>query len=247
MTPDRAEYRPGERAALTFALTDELGKPAPGAISLAAVDEAVFGVLDRRPGLERTFFTLEQELLKPVYEIKDWSPEEAGVDDLVRARLRTSGRSSNRRCSPARPAGPEDANRAIKAALGNDPDIGDRTLQVLQRPDWEQLAESARLPANLIAELRKEPARTAWSSAAISEKIRTVESRPNAGHLRDRQCVGRPRDRGLLRRARLDVLTGSRHAFEARDRDLDRGCPDRAAAAGGPVGPRGGTTSPGGQ
>ncbi len=79
LTPDRAEYRPGERAALTFALTDEHGQPAPGAISLAAVDEAVFGVLDRRPGLERTFFTLEQELLKPVYEIEDWSPDEAGA------------------------------------------------------------------------------------------------------------------------------------------------------------------------
>jgi hypothetical protein len=84
MTTDRAEYRPGERAALSFALTDEHGKPAPGAISLAAVDEAVFGVLDRRPGLEKTFFTLEQELLKPVYEIEDWTPDEAEAGDLVR-------------------------------------------------------------------------------------------------------------------------------------------------------------------
>ncbi len=78
MTPDRAEYRPGDRAALSFTLTDDRGQPAPGAISLAAVNEAVFGVLDRRPGLERTFFTLEQELLKPVYEIEDWSPDEDG-------------------------------------------------------------------------------------------------------------------------------------------------------------------------
>ncbi len=48
----------------------------PGAINLAAVDEAVFGVLESRPGLERTFFTLEQELLKPLYEIKGWAPED---------------------------------------------------------------------------------------------------------------------------------------------------------------------------
>jgi hypothetical protein len=79
MSPDRPEYRPGDRAALTFTLTDDRGQPTPGAISLAAVDEAVFGVLDRRPGLERTFFTLEQELLRPVYEIEDgWSPDDAG-------------------------------------------------------------------------------------------------------------------------------------------------------------------------
>jgi hypothetical protein len=84
MTTDRPEYRPGDRAALTFALTDEHGKPAPGAISLAAVDEAVFGVLDHRPGLEKTFFTLEQELLKPVYEIEDWTPDTAEAGDQAR-------------------------------------------------------------------------------------------------------------------------------------------------------------------
>jgi hypothetical protein len=78
MTPDRPEYRPGDKAAIRFTLTDDRGQPTPGAISLAAVDEAVFGVLDRRPGLERTFFNLEQELLKPVYEIEDWSPDEDG-------------------------------------------------------------------------------------------------------------------------------------------------------------------------
>ena len=84
-TADRAEYRPGERASLSFAMTDEHGKPAPGAISLAAVDEAVFGMLDRRFGLERTFFTLDPELLKPVYEIEDWSPYEDEAGDVVRA------------------------------------------------------------------------------------------------------------------------------------------------------------------
>ncbi len=45
-------------------------------------------MLDRRPGLERTFFTLEQELLKPVYEIEDWSPDEApAAPPAERARL----------------------------------------------------------------------------------------------------------------------------------------------------------------
>ena len=104
MTTDRPEYRPGERAALSFALVDEHGQPAPGAISLAAVDEAVFGVLDRRPGLEQTFFTLEQELLKPVYEIEDWSPEDARAGELVRT---TSPADRARlRAGAVRPHGP---------------------------------------------------------------------------------------------------------------------------------------------
>ena len=95
MTPDRAEYRPGERASLGFTLTDDRGQPAPGAISLAAVDEAVFGVLERRPGLEKTFFTLEQELLKPVYEIEDWSLDDpAPAEERTRLELALFSRTS---------------------------------------------------------------------------------------------------------------------------------------------------------
>ena len=42
---DRAEYRPGQGAKLTVAVTDAHGKPVPAAVSLAAVDEAVYSVL----------------------------------------------------------------------------------------------------------------------------------------------------------------------------------------------------------
>lgn len=79
-TLDQEEYRPGRRARLQVALTDGEGRPTPGALSLAAVDEAVFSVLEQAPGMERAFFTLEQQLLKPVYAIYPWSPEQpAGV------------------------------------------------------------------------------------------------------------------------------------------------------------------------
>lgn len=73
---DREEYRPGKQAALRFALTDPAGKPVQGALSLAAVDEAVFSVREQMPGMERTFFTLEKELLQPVYTVyPSWSPD----------------------------------------------------------------------------------------------------------------------------------------------------------------------------
>ncbi len=75
-TFDKDEYRPGGRAKLKLALTDDEGTPAPGAISLAAVDEAVFSVLSQQAGMEQTFFLLEQELLEPLYTIyPGWSPE----------------------------------------------------------------------------------------------------------------------------------------------------------------------------
>jgi uncharacterized protein YfaS (alpha-2-macroglobulin family) len=74
-TLDAREYRPGSKAVVNFAVTDATGKPAPGALSLVAVDEAVFSVLAQRPGLERAFFSLERELLEPVYTIYPWTPE----------------------------------------------------------------------------------------------------------------------------------------------------------------------------
>jgi hypothetical protein len=77
-TFDQPEYRPGKTAKVQFRLTDADGKPVPGALSLAAVDEAVFSVLQQAPGMERVFYTLEQQLLKPVYAIYAWSPDAPG-------------------------------------------------------------------------------------------------------------------------------------------------------------------------
>ncbi|MFO0811133.1 MAG: MG2 domain-containing protein [Gemmataceae bacterium] len=80
-TADKGEYRPGETAKLALTLTDAAGKPTPGAVSLAAVDEAVFAVAQAMPGMERTFFLLEQELLKPVLTPYGWSPDAPTVPE----------------------------------------------------------------------------------------------------------------------------------------------------------------------
>jgi hypothetical protein len=85
-TFDAKEYRPGRRATLNVRLTDDKGQPCPGALSVAAVDEAVFGVLPQPPGQERGFYTLDPELLKPVYARRSWSPGQAGGETtFVRA------------------------------------------------------------------------------------------------------------------------------------------------------------------
>ncbi|MFL5341946.1 MAG: MG2 domain-containing protein [Gemmataceae bacterium] len=73
--PDKPQYRPGEKAKIDFTLTDAMGQPAAGALSLAVVDEAVFELAHQMPGMERTFYLLEQELLKPVYRIYNWVPD----------------------------------------------------------------------------------------------------------------------------------------------------------------------------
>jgi hypothetical protein len=74
-TSDRAEYRPGRKAKVNFELLDAAGKPARGGLSLAAVDEAVFSVLQQAPGSEARFFGVDQDLLRPVQASHRWSPE----------------------------------------------------------------------------------------------------------------------------------------------------------------------------
>jgi uncharacterized protein YfaS (alpha-2-macroglobulin family) len=106
---DRDEYRPGEKAKIKFQLTDALGKPTPGALSLAAVDEALFALLDRAPGMERSFYLLEQELLQPVYTIYPWSPDAAAgaVEDRVQLEQALFARTARAEVggeTPVRPA-----------------------------------------------------------------------------------------------------------------------------------------------
>jgi hypothetical protein len=71
----QSPYRPGGKATLNFALTGADGRPAVGALSLAAVDEAVFAVLTQRPGQERSFFTLPPEVAA---KVQPWAPGGAG-------------------------------------------------------------------------------------------------------------------------------------------------------------------------
>src|SRR5262249_23627424 len=73
-TMDRPEYRPGEQARGQFTLTDKDGKPAPGALSLAAVDEAVFSVLGQSAGSDAATAALEPRLLRRIHEVFPWSP-----------------------------------------------------------------------------------------------------------------------------------------------------------------------------
>ena len=60
-TLDAETYRPGETAKLSIAVTRG-GEPAPAAVSLAGVDEAVFALSESRPGMERAYFEMSSEL-----------------------------------------------------------------------------------------------------------------------------------------------------------------------------------------
>jgi uncharacterized protein YfaS (alpha-2-macroglobulin family) len=76
---DHDTYRPGEEATLNFAVTDKQGNPAAAALGIAIVDESVFALQELHPGLEKIFFTLEQEIMKPRYEIHGFH-----IDDIIK-------------------------------------------------------------------------------------------------------------------------------------------------------------------
>ncbi len=79
---DRGEYRPGEKGQIQFTVTDAQGKPAPAALGVLIVDEAVYALQEMQPGLEKVYFTLQEELLKPKAEIL-YRPS-TNLDVLVR-------------------------------------------------------------------------------------------------------------------------------------------------------------------
>ena len=70
---DKPEYRPGEDARIRFRVTNERGEGVQAALGLQVVDEAVFALAEKQPGFAKVFFYLEQEALKPRYEIHSLS------------------------------------------------------------------------------------------------------------------------------------------------------------------------------
>jgi uncharacterized protein YfaS (alpha-2-macroglobulin family) len=68
-TAVNAVYKPGEDARIRFHVTNSRGEGVQAALGLQVVDEAVFALAEKQPGFAKVFFYLEQEVLKPRYEI----------------------------------------------------------------------------------------------------------------------------------------------------------------------------------
>ena len=66
---DATVYKPGDDARIRFRITDSHGQGVHAALGLQIVDEAVFALAEKQPGFAKVFFYLEQEVMKPRYEI----------------------------------------------------------------------------------------------------------------------------------------------------------------------------------
>jgi len=66
---DKEVYLPADTANVTFEVKDLMGQGVAAALGLAIVDEAVFALTEFRPGLAEIFFEIEQDIMKPRYQI----------------------------------------------------------------------------------------------------------------------------------------------------------------------------------
>jgi A-macroglobulin TED domain/Alpha-2-macroglobulin family/MG2 domain/A-macroglobulin receptor binding domain/Carboxypeptidase regulatory-like domain/Alpha-2-macroglobulin bait region domain len=77
-TTNAQVYKPGDEARVHFRVTNAKGQGVSAALGLQVVDEAVFALAEKQPGFAKVFFYLEQEVLKPRYEIHS-----IGLADVV--------------------------------------------------------------------------------------------------------------------------------------------------------------------
>ncbi len=76
LATDKETYKPREKANLTFSVTDLAGDPAEAALGVSIVDEAVFAVQNFKPGLEQTYFELEENIMNPTYTVYGVAPSD---------------------------------------------------------------------------------------------------------------------------------------------------------------------------
>ena len=72
-TTDAVLYKPGSDARIRFHVSNANGQGVSAALGLQIVDEAVFALAEKQPGFAKVFFYLEQEAMKPRYEIHSLS------------------------------------------------------------------------------------------------------------------------------------------------------------------------------
>jgi uncharacterized protein YfaS (alpha-2-macroglobulin family) len=73
---DASSYLPGGEARVHFRVTNQKGEGVTAALGLEVVDQAVFALAEKQPGFAKVFFYLDQELMKPHYEIHSLSSTE---------------------------------------------------------------------------------------------------------------------------------------------------------------------------
>lgn len=70
---NKKEFAPGESGQIQFLVTDSKGKGVQAALGIIVVDEAVYALQELQPGLEKVYFTLQEELMKPQAQVLQYT------------------------------------------------------------------------------------------------------------------------------------------------------------------------------
>ena len=175
-TTDAASYKPGSDAHICFRVTNARGEGVSAALGLQIVDEAVFALAEKQPGFAKTFFYLEQEVMKPRYEIHSLSlsasiePVEGRRGDQQNVDQDRAARALFSATEMARPAKLDtEFGRSLPQ---------DKYFEYQQRYLSAFLDQARDLAAQLSQELRKHQAVQAGAAPDIPAMV-------NAAHPRD--------------------------------------------------------------
>jgi hypothetical protein len=127
LATDQPEYTPGAPATLTLSVKDETGAPAVAALGVQIVDQAVFALVDARPGLLQTYFQLDAAFAQPTYQIR---PPAVDVTQLLF--------QDTAQADPTGAAAAQVRAAATFAALGTSPPSG------INHGSWQALAPSVK-------------------------------------------------------------------------------------------------------
>ncbi|MEZ6234922.1 MAG: alpha-2-macroglobulin family protein [Phycisphaerales bacterium] len=164
-------HRPGGTAHLSLAVTDREGRPAPGAVSLAIIDEAVLGVAGGGR-LESRFTALDEALLEPIYAVYPWDPFD------VRTSVGVSGRGIGALSTDAMPTERDQVLAALIEEGFIDEGFIDRlesSLELTPTGSLEQMFD-----AETVALLTGDGAGYSLRAETYSGKLREVESQRRA-------------------------------------------------------------------
>jgi len=76
ISSDKDTYLPAEYAKVNFKVADKEGHPVLAALGIMVVDEAIFALQEMQPGMEKVYFYLEEQIMKPRYEIHGYDMKE---------------------------------------------------------------------------------------------------------------------------------------------------------------------------
>ena len=154
-TADAAVYKPGDDARVRFRITNSRGEGVSAALGVQVVDEAVFALAEKQPGFAKVFFYLEQEAMKPRYEIHS-----IGLPEIVEP------------VAPARAAQRDRAARALFAATETIRPASFQGEFGRTPPTVKYTEYAARYRAALVARLRQthwSPTRVQWQAAEVRD------------------------------------------------------------------------------